>query len=193
MFKSQTLCWTLCALLCTKGFRWQVPEALVVLCYFTDYCYFTAIVMWSSVYHPVREILIFLAAFLFDSAQVSWMVIKGKYLIDLISHRSILLVSRLSITSLTVCVSVMLSKSKVNSHKHFTDLNFKASNITQWWLLQNALRWQQWCTNKRPALFLLFWTADLVQALSSTGMVSLESWTARETEGSYWKTAFLQT
>lgn len=34
--------------------------------------------MWSSVYHPVRKILIILAAFLFDSAQVSWMLIKAK-------------------------------------------------------------------------------------------------------------------
>lgn len=165
----------------------------VELCYLTNYCYFTAIVMWSSVYHPVREILIFLAAFfLFDSAQVSWMVIKGKYLSDLISHRSISLVSHLPVSSLVYsCVLVMPSRSKVNSHKHFADMDSKGIAHSQ--LLQNSLWRQQWCTNKRPALFLLFGTAGLVQALWSTGTVSLESWTARETEVSCSKTASPQT
>ncbi len=127
--------------------------------------------------------------FLFDSAQVSWMVIKGKYLSDLISHRSISLVSHLPVSSLVY--SCVPSQSKVNSLKHFADMDLKG--ITHSQLLQNSLWRQQWCTNKRPALFLLFGTAGLVQALWSTGMVSLESWTARETEVSCSKTASPQT
>lgn len=71
--------------------------------------------MWLSVYHPVRKIFIFLAVFLFDSAQVSWMWSKEKYLSHLIAHRSISLVSHLSISLLTYSWCFLYFLSKVNS------------------------------------------------------------------------------
>lgn len=82
----------------------------------------------------------------------------------------------------------MSSISKVNSRKLFADLNFK---VTVSYL--TALGNDSNDVLTKDLFCLLLCTAGLVQALWSTGMVSLESWTAKETEVSYSKTASPQT
>lgn len=98
--------------------------------------------MWLSVYHPVRKIFIFLAVFLFDSAQISWMWSKEKYLSHLISRRSISLVSHLSISLLTFSRCFLYFVSKVNSI-----FRYEFESVTPYLHTENSWKQQRQCTN----------------------------------------------